>query len=70
MGAHEYRDDDDGYRDWLSEYPGGYVINILRSHRPTDAHLHDAGCSALLAQIGRDVSHTGPHVKSVRGEPA
>lgn len=47
MSAHEYRDDDDGYRDWLNKHPGGYVINVPRSHSPIDAFLHDAGCSAL-----------------------
>jgi len=63
MSAHEYRDDDDGYRDWLTNYPGGYVINIQRSHSPVDAFLHDAGCSDLIAQLKRDVSLTGPYVK-------
>jgi len=63
MGAHEYRDDDDGYRDWLNKHPGGYVINIPRSHSPIDAYLHDASCSALTAQVHRDVSLTGPYVK-------
>jgi hypothetical protein len=63
MSAHEYRDDDDGYRDWLSTNPGGYVINIQRSHSPVDAFLHDADCSALRAQLDRDVSLTGPYVK-------
>ena len=63
MSAHEYRDDDDGYRDWLNKHQGGYVINIPRSHSPVDAYLHDADCSALIAQIGRDVSLTGPYVK-------
>jgi hypothetical protein len=63
LSAHEYRDDDDGYRDWLKKYPGGYVINIPRSHSPVDAFLHDAGCSALTAQLDREVSLTGPYVK-------
>ena len=63
MSVHEYRDDDDGYRDWLNKHPGGYVINIQRSHSPIDTYLHDAGCSSLIAQINRDVSLTGPYVK-------
>ncbi len=63
MSAHEYRDDDDGYRGWLTKYPGGYVINIQRSHSPVDAFFHDAGCSDLIAQLTRDVSLTGPYVK-------
>lgn len=63
MGAHEYRDDDDGYRDWLKTHPGGYVINIQRSHSPIDGFLHNASCSALITQLDRDVSLTGPYVK-------
>ena len=63
MSAHEYRDDDDGYRGWLTKCPGGYVINIKRSHSPVDAFFHDAGCSDLIAQLTRDVSLTGPYVK-------
>lgn len=63
MSAHEYRDDDDGYRAWLKTHPGGYVINIQRSHSPVDSFLHDACCSALIAQLDRDVQLTGPYVK-------
>ena len=63
MGAHEYRDDDDGYRAWLKTHPGGYVINIQRSHSPVDSFLHDASCSALIAHLDRDVQLTGPYVK-------
>ena len=63
MSAHEYRDDDEGYRDWIQRNPGGYVINIQRSHKPTDAHLHDADCRTLTDQLDRDVSLTGPYVK-------
>jgi hypothetical protein len=63
MSVHVYRDDDDGYRDWLKKYPGGYVINIPRNYSPNEAHLHDASCSTLTAQLDRDVCLTGPYVK-------
>ena len=63
MSAHEYRDDDEGYRDWLNKNPDGYVINIQRSHNPTDAHLHDADCWTLIDQLDRDVSLSGSYVK-------
>lgn len=63
MSAHEYRDDDTNYLKWLHKNPHGYVINIQRSHSPVDAHLHDASCSTLIAQIDRDVNLTGPYVK-------
>lgn len=63
MNAHEYRDDDDGYRSWMNKNPGGYVINIQRSHNSSDAHLHDASCHTLTGQLPLDVSLTGPYVK-------
>ena len=63
MSAHEYRDDDDRYRGWLTMNPRGYVINIQRNHSPVEAFLHDADCSDLTAQLNRDVSLTGPYVK-------
>ena len=47
----------------MQRNPGGYVINIQRSHNPTDAHLHDADCWTLTDQLDRDVSLTGPYVK-------
>lgn len=28
MAAHEYRDDDLGYLEWLKDNPRGYIINI------------------------------------------
>ena len=63
MTAHEYRDDDEGYRVWLNKNPDGYVINLQRSHNPSDAHLHDADCWTLTDQVYRDVSLTGSYVK-------
>jgi hypothetical protein len=63
MSAHEYRDDDEGYQDWMKRQPDGFVINIQRSHNSSDAHLHDADCWTLTDQLDRDVSLTGPYVK-------
>jgi len=63
MSAHEYRDDDTGYLDWLHKNPHGYVINIQRSHSPLDARLHDAGCSALRASIDGGLKLTDHYVK-------
>jgi hypothetical protein len=63
MSAHEYRGSDDEYRAWLIKNPGGYVINIQRSHNPADARLHDADCTALTGQLDLDVKLTGQYVK-------
>jgi hypothetical protein len=63
MSSYEYRDNDDGYREWLSKNPGGYVINIQRSHNTADAHFHDADCTALTDQLDLDVKLTDQYVK-------
>lgn len=47
MSAREFRDDDTGYAEWLTEHPAGYVINIRRNHCRTDARVHRAGCSTI-----------------------
>lgn len=62
MPVLEFRDDDE-YREWLRRNPDGFVINIRRSGNPTDARLHHADCSALLAQINRDVRLADQYIK-------
>ena len=63
MSIHEYRDDDDGYLEWLNKNPNGYVINLQRSHIATDAHVHDASCSTLAAPISDGLQLTHQYVK-------
>ena len=64
MSAREFRDDDTGYTEWLTAHPAGYVINIRRSHCPTDARVHRAGCSMISArQQGGKGSWTDQYVK-------
>lgn len=60
---YEFRDDDDGYVDWLAAHPDGHVINIARSYNPTDARVHRASCQWITGQISRGVALTGPYVK-------
>jgi len=62
VSAQEFRDDE-SYLDWRNNHPHGFVINIRRSHNPSDARLHDAGCSALISQIDRDVKLADQYVK-------
>ena len=64
MSAREFRDDDTGYMEWLTEHPAGYVINIRRNHSPTDARVHRAGCSAIsVRQQSGKGSWTNQYVK-------
>lgn len=64
MATQEFRDhNDDGYRQWLAAHPGGYVINIQRSHNPRDARLHTAVCSTISGAPARGRTFTGEWVK-------
>jgi hypothetical protein len=50
MSGREYRNDDGGYLEWLAAHADGYVINIGRSHRATNARLHRARCTWIRTQ--------------------
>lgn len=63
MAAHEFRDDDDNYLDWLAGHPDGYLINILRSHNPTGAKVHRVSCQTINGVPSRGDTWTGTYVK-------
>jgi hypothetical protein len=58
-----FRDDDAGYRNWLSAHANGYVINIARSHSVTASRLHHADCRTINGQNPHQGAWTGPYVK-------
>jgi hypothetical protein len=62
-GGREFRDDDAGYLAWLAAHPGGYVINIARSHNATEARVHHAGCRTISGENPVGGAWTGPYVK-------
>ena len=53
MNVREFCDDDAGYLAWLANHPDGYVINVARNRRPTDALTHHAGCRTISGQRRR-----------------
>jgi hypothetical protein len=59
----EFCDDDDGYVAWLAANPDGYVINVRRSHNPTDARVHRSGCWTISGKNSGGKALTGPYVK-------
>jgi hypothetical protein len=63
VSAQEFRDDDPGYLAWIAAHPGGYVINIRRSHNPRDARLHLATCRWISGENPRGGPWTGRYVK-------
>lgn len=63
MSVSEYRDDNDGYLNWLSAHPDGFVINILRTFSRNQARLHHAACWTIgPGNIDRNVL-TSQYVK-------
>ena len=40
--AIEFKDDENGYLDWLAANPHGYVLNIRQPYTPDYAVLHNA----------------------------
>ena len=63
VGAHEFRDDDNGYLTWIAAHPDGYVINIARSHTLSTARLHHARCWTISGRNPHKGPWTGQYVK-------
>ena len=53
----KFRDDEDGYRGWVSQNPGGWVLNAGRHLAPSDGLvLHGATCHTISG--GAHSNHT------------
>lgn len=50
MGVCDFRDDEDDYLDWVGRNPGGYVLNIERTHSAAQARVHHADCRTISGQ--------------------
>lgn len=46
----QFVDDDEGYLDWLSMHPSGFVVNSERSPRPEYLVLHRATCGQISSE--------------------
>ena len=44
-GIELFKDDDDGFYEWMQHNPGGYFLNTERTPKPTYLVLHRSGCS-------------------------
>lgn len=64
----EFRNDDEGYADWLAAHPDGHVINIARSYSPADARVHRASCRWITGPVSRGVGLTDHYVKGCAGD--
>ncbi|MGO9972243.1 MAG: ADP-ribosylglycohydrolase family protein [Solirubrobacteraceae bacterium] len=63
MSVQEFRDDDQGYLQWIAAHQDSYVINIRAGLNPADARLHDASCRTIGGEIPHGAAWTGPYVK-------
>jgi hypothetical protein len=70
MSVREFRDDDAGYRTWLTAHPDGYVINIAGSHCAAEARLHRVACRTINGEHPRGGAWTRPYVKVCAGQLA
>jgi hypothetical protein len=59
-GVREYSDDEDGYRTWLAQHAGGFVVN---QRWKTYLRLHRATCR-YIGQVA--VKHTNPDADSTK----
>lgn len=44
-GVQEFTNDDNAYRQWITDYPQGFVINTNKGANPNYMVLHKAACS-------------------------
>jgi len=58
-----FRDDEDGYLDWLAAHPAGFVLNAARSPGPSYLILHRAACRTISGRPTRGGPWTGPYIK-------
>ena len=64
-------DDDAGYRSWLREHPGGYVLNAYPHGSSTTLVLHRAACGTVNRPLGAGrhwTSQGGKACSTVRAE--
>ncbi|WP_133055064.1 hypothetical protein [Mycolicibacterium fallax] len=61
--AHEFRDDDAGYLNWLAANPEGFVVNIARNYSVSTARVHHATCRTISGQNPHNGPWTGAYVK-------
>jgi hypothetical protein len=59
-----FRDDDEGYLDWLRRHPDGLVLNCDRSPRSAYLVLHRATCRTIEGTPARGTAWTGPYIKA------
>lgn len=58
-----FKDDDQGFRDWIGVHPTGFYINTSRTPSADYLMLHRVGCTHVGDAEDRDVSWTKDYIK-------
>lgn len=62
-GLERFVDDDAGYFRWLSDHPGGFVLNTGRKPTASYLMLHRADCHTISGRPARGSTFTGEYSK-------
>lgn len=65
MSMIEFRNDEDGYLEWLAAHPNGYVLNVRRNPNPSYVVLHRASCSSISSSSRPDGAYTSRAYRKV-----
>jgi len=58
-----FRDDDEGYLEWVTSHPGGFVVNCDREPYPRYLKLHRATCRTITGTPVNGRRWTAVYVK-------
>ncbi len=70
MGVLQFVDDDDGYLDWITRNPVGFVIQCRRTPTPDHLIIHEATCILISALPSHQSTLTADYRKIVATDPA
>jgi hypothetical protein len=58
-----FSDDENGYRNWLVEHPGGFVLNCDRTPKAAYLVVHRASCGTINGTPTRGSTFTTAYLK-------
>ena len=65
-----FTDDDQGYLDWLSAHPEGYVLNASRPPRASYLKVHRVACGTITGKPANGAEWTRGYVKVCSESPS
>lgn len=68
MATLKFENDDDGYFQWLTAHPSGYVLNVRADPDPEYVVLHRAGCGQISTTKRADGAYTAKNYRKWCGD--